>query len=113
MADPTLATPTMPVGMLMKYLDRAAPAGSTFVASVTTAANAIVWTAPAFVRSNYGTYPADPTLQVPAIPVGQHHSLQFTAAPPASAFAGSVTTAANAVTWPAPGYPHGNYGVYP
>ena len=119
MADPTLATPVLPTGFLTKYLDRAAPAGSTFVASVTTAANAIVWTAPAFPRANFAAsgYPTNPTLATPALPSGIHPRLLYSAVPPpvGSAFPGAVTTAQAAVVWPAAKYPHANFaaGGYP
>jgi hypothetical protein len=119
MADPVLQVPVLPVGFLTKYLDRAPPAGSTFVASVNTAAAAIVWTAPGFPRANFaaGGYPTNPTLATPAIPAGTHHALLYAAVPPpvGSAFPGSVTTAQAAVVWPRPAYPHANFaaGGYP
>jgi hypothetical protein len=119
MADPVLATPTLPAGFLTKYLDRCAPAGSTFVASVNTAAAAIVWAAPAFPRANFaaGGYPANPTLATPAIPATMHPRLLYAAVPPpiGSAFPGAVATAQGAVVWPAPKYPHANFaaGGYP
>ena len=119
MADPVLATPALPAGFLTKYLDRVPPAGSSFVSAVTTAAAAIVWTAPAFPRSNYaaGGYPANPTLAVPAITAGTHPRLLYAAVPPpvGSAFPGSVATAQGAVVWPKPAYPHANFaaGGYP
>lgn len=117
MADPTLATPALPAGFLTKYLDRAPPAGSTFVASVNTAAAAIVWTAPAFPRANYaaGGYPTNPTLATPVITAGTHPRLLYAAVPPptGSAFPGAVTTAQAAVVWPAAKYPHANTGTYP
>ena len=119
MADPVLATPTLPVGFITKYLDRAPPRGSTFNTAVDTAAAAVVWTAPAFPRSNFaaGGYPANPTLATPAITAGTHHGLLYAAIPPpvGSAFPAAVATAQAAVVWPAPAYPHANFaaGGYP
>lgn len=116
MADPVLATPTLPAGFITKWLERAPPAGSTFRAAVDTAAAAIVWTAPPFVHANFasGGYPADPTLQVPAIISGTHHTLLFDGVANAT-FKAAVVTAQNAVVWPAPAYPHANFasGGYP
>ena len=116
MADPVLTTPTLPAGILNKYLHRAPPKASTYTSAIDTAAAAVVWTAPIFKRANFaaGGYPTDPTLATPALPTGIHHTVEYAAIADAT-FKASVTTAQNAVVWPAPGYPHANFaaGGYP
>jgi hypothetical protein len=122
-ADPVLATPTLifPFAHLRPLL-RCAPHGSTFTTAVGTAAGAVVWRAPGFPHANYasGGYPADPVLATPAEPAGADPAwleMLYRCPPgalsPANTYVATVNTAAQAVTWPAPGYPHANTGLYP
>lgn len=116
MADPTLQTPALPSGFQVWQLHRCPPAHSnSFCTTSRTLVSGVAVPAPAFVRANTGAYPADPTLQTPVMPTTTWIDAVYRAggAGTLATMKGGIDTAAAAVVWPAPPFPHANTGVYP
>lgn len=116
MADPTLQTPALPAGFRNDRLHRCPPSHSaSFCTTSRTLVSGVAIPAPVFVRANTGTYPADPTLQVPVMPTTIRIERAYKAGGRGTlaTMNGGIDTAAAAVVWPAPAYPHANTGTYP
>ena len=116
MADPTLATPALVPGNQNWRLHRCPPAHSaSFCTTSRTLVSGVAVPAPSFPHANTGTYGADPTLQTPVMGSTIRIDRVYRAGGRGTlaTMIGGIDTAAAAVVWPAPSYPHANTGTYP
>lgn len=113
MADPTLATPTLPAEFLSWRLFKCPPSSAAaWCTPRRTVANGMAFTAPVNQRSNIDTT-AVPTNLAPTVNAALRLERLHKALAANNSFVTGNDTAAAAIVWPTPGYPHANTGVYP
>jgi len=113
MADPVLATPAIRPGFLSWKLFRCPPPSpAAWCTPRRTVANSLSFTAPVNQRSNIDTTAAPTNLAPTVNPALRLERLHKTLAANHTFVTGNDTAAA-AIVWAAPGYPHSNTGVYP
>lgn len=113
MADPTLATPVLPAGFRTERLFNCPPAHTTtFCTSRRTVANSLSFTAPVNQKSNIDAT-AVPVNLAPQVFTTIRMERLHKVLPANNSFVTGNDTAAAAIVWPAPAYPHANACTYP